>query len=314
HPSIILWILFNEGWGQYDTARLTQWVKSIDPSRLVNNASGWTDARVGDIVDMHSYPGPDSPEPESRRAAVLGEFGGFGLPIDHHSWSSNRWGYQTVLDSESLASAYSQLLERAWTLHDQRGLSAMVYTQIADVETECNGLLTYDRAIAKLDPSVLAKANRTTRRGPIWRTIVPVARQGLVPWKYTFQAPEADWFKLGFNAAHWRDGVAGFGVPNTPGARIGTLWNTSDIWLRREFVLGREDTKDLKLTVHHDEDTEIYLNGVLAARLSGFITSYKEFDILPEAVATLKQGTNSLAVHCRQKGGGQYIDVGLVAP
>src|SRR6266478_2418752 len=75
HPSIIVWVLFNEGWGQYETERLTQWLKKMDPSRLVDNASGWTDMRVGDLVDVHSYPGPDSRPPESSRAAVLGEFG-----------------------------------------------------------------------------------------------------------------------------------------------------------------------------------------------------------------------------------------------
>ena len=79
HPSIVQWVLFNEGWGQYDTEALTKWIKAMDPSRLVDDASGWTDMRVGDLVDMHNYPGPDSPAPEPHRAAVLGEFGGLGL-------------------------------------------------------------------------------------------------------------------------------------------------------------------------------------------------------------------------------------------
>jgi len=314
HPSIILWVLFNEGWGQYDTERLTDWLKKLDPSRLVDNASGWTDTRAGDIVDAHSYPGPEAPESDSRRAAVLGEFGGLGLPIEGHSWSSNRWGYKLVADTQTLATAYSRLLERVWTLHDRRGLSAAVYTQITDVETECNGLLTYDRSVAKLNPSVAAAANHTDRRIPLSRVIIADALQAPVPWKYTLDAPGPNWFQPGFDTSGWRNGASGFGTPPTPGTRVTTLWNTANIWLRREFVLSQEDLRGLKLEVHHDEDADIYLNGVLAANLPGFTSAYEEFDILPAAAATLKPGTNTLAVHCHQTAGGQYIDVGLVAP
>jgi hypothetical protein len=314
HPSIILWVLFNEGWGQYDTERLTQWIKTTDPSRLVSNASGWTDRRVGDIVDVHSYPGPDGPEPEARRAAVLGEFGGLGLTIESHSWSSNRWGYKAVSDSAALAAAYSRLIERVWTLHDRRGLSAAVYTQITDVETECNGLLTYDRQVTKLDPAVIAEANRTSRRVPLVRVVVPDALNEPAPWKYTTETPGEAWFKENYDASAWKDGIAGFGTQDTPGARVGTAWTSKDIWLRRQFILLPEELPGLRLEVHHDEDAEIYLNGVLAEKLSGFLTGYQDFDIQPEAASTLKAGTNSLAVHCQQTGGGQYIDVGLVAP
>lgn len=163
HPSIIVWVLFNEGWGQYDTERLTQWVKGLDPSRLVDSASGWTDKGVGDIVDVHSYPGPYAPEPEARRAAVLGEFGGIGLPVDGHTWSANRWSYKNQENTQVLQAAYVELWKRAWALHDQRGLSAADYTQLTDVETECNGLLTYDRALAKIPADVAAASNRTVQ-------------------------------------------------------------------------------------------------------------------------------------------------------
>ena len=82
HPSIIMWVVFNEGWGQHDTERYTAAVKKLDPSRLTNNASGWTDKKVGDVLDIHSYPGPAAPAPEAKRAGVLGEFGGLGLGVD----------------------------------------------------------------------------------------------------------------------------------------------------------------------------------------------------------------------------------------
>ncbi|NTX00122.1 MAG: hypothetical protein HGB35_09430, partial [Geobacteraceae bacterium] len=143
HPSIIVWVLFNEGWGQFDTERLTQRLKALDSSRLVNNASGWTDMRVGDLIDVHSYPGPDSPDPEPRRAAVLGEFGGQGLAVPGHMWKQESWGYKDSPDPESLAKAYAGFMEKLRPLIT-RGLTAAVYTQTSDVEIEKNGLKQTD--------------------------------------------------------------------------------------------------------------------------------------------------------------------------
>ncbi|HVM49548.1 MAG TPA: glycoside hydrolase family 2 TIM barrel-domain containing protein [Candidatus Acidoferrum sp.] len=314
HPSIILWILFNEGWGQYDTERLTQWLKALDPSRLVTDASGWTDKRVGDIIDRHSYPGPESPSPEAERAAVLGEFGGLGLGVDEHTWSKRFWGYQSMKDRQALTDRYSSLLGRLWTLKDSGGLSAAVYTQTTDVETECNGLMTYDRAVCKLDLPQVRAANRGESREHRFRVIVSDALYGRPSWRYTTEKPDAAWFRPGFNASGWKEGAAGFGTDQTPGALVHTVWNSDDIYLRREFVLNHEDLSKARLQLHHDEDVEIYLNGVLAGTAAGFVTEYYEMDISPEAAATLKSGVNLLAVHCHQTTGGQYIDVGIVAP
>jgi hypothetical protein len=315
HPSIILWILFNEGWGQYDTQRLTQCLKSMDPSRLVDDASGWADAHVGDVVDGHSYPGPSPLEPDARRAMVVGEFGGVGRIAQGHCWSSNRnWAYRMEPDSKTLGEDYLLLLREVWNLHHLHSLSGAVYTQTTDVETECNGLLSYDRAVAKLSPEVLAQANAVGRDRTAGRVVVPDAISADVSWSYTFQAPGPDWFKPGYNPADWKEGVAGFGTPGTPGALVHTIWNTGDIWLRRPFTLGDEDLQGIRMEAHHDEDLEVYLNGVLAAKLPGFIEHYEQFDLQPEAVATLKPGVNLLAVHCHQTTGGQYVDVGLVLP
>jgi len=119
----------------------------------------WAGTRAGDIVDGHSYPGPASLEPEANRAVVVGEFGGLGLTSEGHCWSSYRWAYRLEPDAKALGEAYSLLLRQVWSLHNLHGLSAAVYTQTTDVETEGNGLLSYDRAVAKLDPQVLAQAN-----------------------------------------------------------------------------------------------------------------------------------------------------------
>jgi hypothetical protein len=315
HPSIILWVLFNEGWGQYDTQRLTQRLKTLDPSRLVDDASGWADAHAGDIVDGHSYPGPPSLEPEGRRATVAGEFGGLGMIPKGHCWSATRnWAYRMEPDAEALRIDYLLLLRQIWSLHHLHGLSAAVYTQTTDVETECNGLLSYDRAVSKLPPEVLAQANAVGRDQTPGRVIVPDAISANVSWSYTFQAPEPEWATPDYNAAGWKEGVAGFGTTGTPGALVHTIWKTDDIWLRRQFTVGDEDLRGLKLEAHHDEDLQVYLNGVLAAELPGFIEKYEQFDLRTEALATLKPGLNTLAVHCHQTTGGQYVDVGLIVP
>ena len=149
HPCIVMWVVFNEGWGQFDTARITRLTKEHDPTRLVDCASGWNDRGVGDVHDIHAYPGPSSPELESKRAAVLGEFGGLGLKVDAHTWSKQTWGYRGTSDREDLTRKYERLLHGVYDLRDRRGLSAAVYTQLTDVETEANGLFTYDREVLK---------------------------------------------------------------------------------------------------------------------------------------------------------------------
>ena len=313
HPSIVMWVVFNEGWGQYDTERLTHWVKERDPSRLVDNASGWTDHHVGDVVDMHNYPGPGSPDPAPDRAAVLGEFGGLGLGVDGHTWAKRAWGYRQMDSTSKLTHDYVRLLQRAWALKDSPGLSAVVYTQTTDVETECNGLMTYDRALVKVDPQAAADANR----GHFAQTetvsvLVPSAQQARIEWRNTTAPPGDGWYLPGFDDSGWKTGIGGFGTEGTPGAHVGTTWSTDDIWLRRRFTLTTDNRSGLALWLHHDEDAEVYLNGVLAARVSGYITDYETFPISAEARAALKSGENLMAIHCHQTTGGQYIDAGIV--
>jgi hypothetical protein len=311
HPCIVMWVPFNEGWGQYDTQRITDLVRTLDPTRLVNSASGWHDHGTGDVHDIHSYPGPAAPEPESDRAGVLGEFGGLGLGVDGHTWAERTWGYRGTADSDELTRRYEQLMRGVWSLKNERGLAAAIYTQITDVETECNGLLTYDRAVVKVDVDRVAAANRG--RLPRIVPVVPTAQHGdSIEWRYTTTEPPADWIKAGFDDASWARGPAGFGREGTPGAVVRTTWTTDEIWLRRTFTLDAAPPDDLMLYVHHDEDAEIYINGVKAATLSGYTTTYEEITLTTAARAALRPGPNVLAVHCRQTTGGQYIDVGFV--
>jgi len=312
HPSIVMWILFNEGWGQFDTERMVRWMKAVDPTRLVDNASGWTDAKVGDVIDMHSYPEPSVPVPEGARAGVISEFGGLGLGVEGHQWSQQTWAYQVLTNAETLVGRYGALMEKVWELQKVNGLGAAVYTQLTDVESECNGFLTYDRQVLKTDAEKVFQANTHQPGSFTGEMLLPNALQGEYRWQYTTNQPPDDWFAANFDSSTWKRSFGGFGTSNTPGAVVRTEWSTADIWLRRQFVLPESLPNSWSLAIHHDEDVEVYLNGVLAATLEGHTVGYMIVPISAEAQGVLTGGTNSIAVHCHQTSGGQYIDVGLI--
>ena len=312
HPSIIMWVVFNESQGQHDTEQLVASVKELDPSRLVNNCSGNFDKKCGDVIDIHVYPGPGSPQPEENRAAVLGEFGGLGLPIEGHAWAKRSWGYKGTNSIEGLTRGYEKLLAKAWELKDSAGLSAVIYTQLTDVETEGNGLLTYDREINKVIPERAAAVNTGKLPPvPVRKDIVPTSEKKGVEWRYTLEQPAADWNKPEFSDAAWQKGPGGFGTKDTPNTAVNTEWKGSDIWLRREFEWQVDKNATAALMVHHDDAAEIYINGVLACKADGFSSEYEETTLTPDGLAALKPGKNVIAVHCHQDSGGQYIDVGI---
>lgn len=311
HPSIVMWVPFNEGWGQHDTQRVVAWLKGYDPSRLVDNASGWTDMHVGDVADMHSYPGPGMPPTEPTRASVLGEFGGLGLPLTGHLWvEKNNWGYRTFTSRDSLGEAYRGLVRQLRFLIG-RGLSAAVYTQTTDVEIEVNGLMTYDRAIVKL-PAAAVAANRTVYGpAPVVRAVVPVSGDVGQPWRFTTTRPDSGWTQPGFNDSSWRQGLGGFGDPATDDAVVRTPWSSSDLWLRRTIELPSRALVRPHLVLYHDDDAEVYLNGRLVGSFPGYTKGYVEVPLDAAAATLLHPGANSLAVHVHQVRGGQYVDVGL---
>jgi hypothetical protein len=141
--------------------------------------------------------------------------------------------------------------------------------------------------------------------------VVPAADKAPADWRYTTTQPGADWFSAGFDDSAWKRGRSGFGTAGTPGAIVGTTWNSSDLWLRRTVELTAENLSQLQAWLHHDDDTEVYVNGVLAIKVSGYTSEYEAFPLGPAALATLKPGRNVIALHCHQNYGGQYIDMGL---
>ncbi len=159
HPSIIMWVPFNEGWGQFETEKITDLISAYDPTRLVNSASGWSDRGTGNIKDIHHYPDPVIPPAENNRAIVLGEFGGLGLPLQGHTWEKRNWGYRNMGDSLQLLEKYESYYDLVHKFVMENGLSATIYTQTTDVETETNGLMTYDRKINKMGIRNVYNAN-----------------------------------------------------------------------------------------------------------------------------------------------------------
>ncbi|MFA3839162.1 PA14 domain-containing protein [Streptomyces aureus] len=152
HPSVVMWVTFNEGWGQYDVGRIAEQAKAWDPTRLVNNMSGLNlgaDGGTGDIMDEHGYPSPAlPPHPDGKRALVSGEYGGLGLAVPGHAWAVQQ-SYVDV-DPAKYTDDYLARLAEVHKLACQ-GSNGAVYTQISDVEGELNGLVTYDRKIVKPD-------------------------------------------------------------------------------------------------------------------------------------------------------------------
>lgn len=159
-PSIVIWVPFNEAWGQFKTKEITEWTMTYDPSRLVNSASGGNFAYVGPILDIHNYPGAAMPDPNifgGKYVLALGEFGGLGLPVEGHTWQDkDNWGYQSFKNKEELKKRYQELVNDLNVLV-KKGLSAGVYTQTTDVEVETNGLMTYDRKVIKIPEEALKK-------------------------------------------------------------------------------------------------------------------------------------------------------------
>lgn len=159
HPSIIMWVPFNEGWGQFETGRITELIAGYDPTRLVNSSSGWTDRGTGNISDIHHYPDPAVQPAEEKRAIVLGEFGGLGLPLQGHTWEQKNWGYRNMADTLQLLEKYESYFDLVHRFVKENGLSATIYTQTTDVETETNGLMTYDRKVIKMGAENVYRAN-----------------------------------------------------------------------------------------------------------------------------------------------------------
>ncbi len=315
-PSIVVWVAFNEAQGQraFDTAEIVQQIRDLDPSRLVNQASGGDHHGVGDLFDIHPYPEPALPK-STNQATVNGEFGGVGLYVKDHTWAFGKT-YVDVTDNVELMGKFQSFCVRLNDYVLSNGLSAAVYTQTTDVETELNGLLTYDRKVRKVDVDFFRRcvASVTTPNPFAVSTVVPTSQREPLIWKYTTTAPATNWTAAGFEDAAWAAGPAGFGGGNLWNASVRTEWKTPDIWLRRTFTLGDltpQQLHDMQLNMYHDDGVEVYVNGVCVYSTTGFRGDYGYIMSKGMQTALQPNATNLLAVHCHDNGGARYIDVGL---
>jgi hypothetical protein len=326
-PCIVMWDIFNEGQGQQgsgngvgqtNTAYLVSLVKSLDPSRLVNQGSGGSYFGVGDVLDAHSYPDPGDPT-SSTQAPVDGEFGGIAWHLTGHLWNPSEAGTSYLLASslDNFADLYDGYVGEAigYKSLSNGGLNAAIYTQITDVENECNGLMSYDRLV-KPDPDRIFSSNLKAITGhSTATTVVPTSQVVPQSWQYTINAPASNWYATNFDASGWSTGLAGFGTVD-PNVTPNTPWTTDGyIYLRRTFnpgSLNQQQIKDLGFVTYHDEDVTIYINGVFAGSASGYSTAYIDLAMNPQGQAAIvADATNLLAVSCLQTTGGQFIDVGI---
>jgi hypothetical protein len=160
YPSIVLWTIFNEGWGQFDSRAVLEKMQSFDQTRLFDHASGWHDQGIGKLKSDHVYFRKYKIKQDKfDRAHVLSEFGGYHLRIAGHAFSEKNFGYKRMKTSEELTNAIERLYEEEIIPAAKKGLSASVYTQLSDVEDELNGLITYDRKVIKVKPNQIRKFN-----------------------------------------------------------------------------------------------------------------------------------------------------------
>ena len=160
-PSIVMWVPFNEGWGQFDALEAVERIRALDGTRTIDHASGWHDQGGGDVYSRHVYFRRFRYKKDrGGRAAVLSEFGGYACGIEGHRWSKKDFGYRMFSGEKELTAGIMKLYDREIRPAKAQGLAAAVYTQVSDVEEEINGLLTYDRKELKVEPDRIIAMNR----------------------------------------------------------------------------------------------------------------------------------------------------------
>lgn len=303
---LVMWTVFNEGWGQFDTERLTSLFKECDPTTLVAGSSGWWDREVGDIYDLHNYsfhPCAPLPDTYGDRAMVFGEVGGFDYLVSNHSWPGLELRDKVDEMGDVMREAYDNhgvLTERyrQWieglNLLRAHGMTAAVYTQITDVEHEPNGWLTFDREISKLPVEDLrALHGLFFRPEPELSIIAP--RDGHAICRVAYGDVDSGWEKPEFNDGQWEKSLQGVGAAH--GERITVKKESLPLYLRFTFELEHIPHTPI-LRFFGNGSLEIYVGGILVKRVQNESSDYPAVAdiILPAAArARLRRGSNVLA-------------------
>lgn len=345
HPAIIGWCPFNETPGAAGEIQriVVRETKAIDPTRPVLETSGWThtmpDAEVRDDHDYNQDPKSfrqrwDDFFRGNNRSLMPARYGGgggqkdLGVPywvseFGGIGWAAEGgWGYGT--GPKTIEEFYTRYEGLVNALLDNPDMFGFCYTQLTDVEQEKNGLYFYDRrpkfdmkrihAITSREAAYEKVGPKTgppkSQVQPDWQVLVGAAADGELssPYRFTTTAPGANWVNDNFDDSAWKSGHAPFGTIANPK----TTWNTGEIWLRRNFEWSGDNLKEAALVIFYDEDTEVYVNGQRIWNRNGYITSYEMFSVTDTLKRALRKGQNTIAVHTKQSGGGQFIDLALL--
>lgn len=349
HPSIIGWCPFNETPPQAGPLQnvVYEMVKALDPTRPVIETSGWVKSHPDPDVDCrHDYAQEGAAlaanwatigdargfPPQYGIAAIdrpffLSEFGGIGWIPE----GKQGWGYGQ--NPKTLDEWYARYNGQMKAVTENRFMFGYCYTQLTDVEQECNGIYFYDRTpkfdmarVRSMSARPAAYESKLPGLEPTaaaqWRTLVRAAVDTGEPtvWRYTTETPTVDasvatapdWAQTDFDDGAWTVGKAGFGTKAGWESRIGTAWATPDIRLRAAFEFDGLTFAQAILMMHYDNATEAYVNGVELLRLTGWNDAYAPFDVTEKLRAALRPGHNVIAVHTHQDTGGQFIDLALL--
>ncbi|MGV3642363.1 MAG: glycoside hydrolase family 2 protein [Adhaeribacter sp.] len=303
-PSIVVWVPFNEGWGQYDTKRVVEWTKQYDPTRLVDGVSGWTDRGVGHMNDAHQYPGPslEPAEQNPGRALVLGEFGGLGYPVQSNLWNPGmrNWGYRTYLTQKDYLDEYTKLIYNVYPLLS-RGLAAALYTQTSDVEGEVNGLMTYDREFIKMPPAMARILHQPLYNNAVAKAhfLVRDSELAPAPLMVSFEKPEQDWNKHNPFAPQFKKHTGAVKVKKGQ-----TLWAVNS------FVQD-EAPEHLAMKIYAQGALKVYLNGhLIHDRQTLTKRHYDELNI-SQYTRYLKKGKNVIGLELKDAVADSDFDFGL---
>ncbi|MCX6872814.1 MAG: DUF4380 domain-containing protein [Verrucomicrobia bacterium] len=321
---IVIWDLYNEptnGMGDKSQPLMEatfSWAREMKPVQPLTTGA-WADLNspssrrmmeLSDVVSFHGYDGVAGIEQKLQLCTAQGR------PVLCTEWLCRQAGN----DFKSLLPLFRDRKIGCWNWGFVAGRTQTYFHWGSPVGTPEPALWQHD-ILRKDGTPYNAQEVRfikvTTGKLPASalpqrKMLVPTAEKSPVPWRYVTEKPAADWIKPDFSDAAWKQGAAPFGTQELPIARKpNTQWTSADIWLRREFDMPAGTSTDCALLLHYDEDAEIYINGVLAVKASGFNAAYEAIDITPEAQAALKPGKNVIAAHCRQTVGGQYLDLGI---